>query len=173
MFWIIIPLFHYSILGLFHPQGFNHIHFSSPSGRDETCTNGGKHHYQPGFDEAPERDGELNGPSKGLFIDNVDEKNGEEKTADEAQDVAEKTNHPRLDQRRLLDLLSKCTHSPDDSDIPLPINDQCIQGVDNSKNGHDDGDELKGIGDGEGLIKDLQDFFTQFAMGDHKEAIRF
>ena len=71
--------------------------------------------------------------------------------------MAEKPNHPRLDQGRLLNLPSKCAHGPDDSDIPLPIDDQGIQGVDNSKNGYDDGDELKGIGDGESLVKDLQD----------------
>ncbi len=87
--------------------------------------------------------------------------------------MAEKTDHPCLDQGGLLNLLSKCTHGPDDSNIPLPVDDQGIQGVDDSKNCHDDGDKLKGIGDGKGLVKDLQDFLPQFAMGDHKEAIRF
>jgi len=86
--------------------------------------------------------------------------------------MAEKTDHPRLDQGGLLNLLSKCTHGPDDPDIPLPVDDQGIQGVDDSKNGHDDGDKLKGIGDGESLVKDLQDLIPHFAMGDHEEAIR-
>jgi hypothetical protein len=114
------------MLGLFHPQGFHHIHFSSPSGRDKACSDGGEHYYQPGLDETAKRNGELNGPSKGLFIDDVDEKNGEEKATEETQDMAEKTDHPRLDQGCLLDLLSKCTHGPDDSDIPLSIDDQSI-----------------------------------------------
>lgn len=87
--------------------------------------------------------------------------------------MAKKPDHPCLDQSGLLDLLSECTHGPDDPDIPLPVDDQGVQGVDDSKNGHDDGDEFEGIGDGKGLVKDLQDLISQFAMGDHKEAIGF
>ena len=87
--------------------------------------------------------------------------------------MAEKTDHPCLDQGGLLNLPSKGTHCPEDPDIPLPVDDQGIQGVDDSKKGHDDGDEFEGIGDGKGLVKDLQDLISQFAMGDHKEAIGF
>jgi hypothetical protein len=108
-----------------------------------------------------------------LFIDDVDEKNGKKKTAEEAEDMAEKTDHPCLDQSGLLNLSSERTHCPDDSNIPLPFDDQGIQGVDDSKNGHDDSDKFKGIGDGKGLVKDLQNLIPQFTMGDHKEAIRF
>ena len=86
--------------------------------------------------------------------------------------MAEKTDHPRLDQRGLLNLPSECAHGSDDPDIPLPFDDQGIQGIDDSKNGHDDGDEFKGIGDGKGLVKDLQNLVSQFTVGDHKEAIR-
>ena len=87
--------------------------------------------------------------------------------------MAEKTDHPCLDQSGLLNLSSERTHCPDDSDIPLPFDDQGIQGVDDSKNGHDDSDKFKGIGDGKGLVKDLQNLIPQLTMGDHKEAIRF
>ena len=86
--------------------------------------------------------------------------------------MAEKTDHPSLDQRGLLNLLSECAHGADDPNIPPPFDDQGIQGIDDSKNGYDDGDEFKGIGNGKGLVKDLQNLVSQFTMRDNKEAIR-
>ena len=169
----IIPPFHYSILGLFHPQRFYHIHFSSPSGWNETGADRSEHDHQPGLYQTPNRNGELNGPSEGLFVNDVNEKNGEEKTTEKAEDMAEETDHPCLDQRGLLNLSSGRTYCPEDPDIPLSFDDQGIQGVDNSKNSHNDGDEFKGISDGKSLVKDLQNLISQFPMGDHKEAIRF
>ena len=87
--------------------------------------------------------------------------------------MAEKADHPRLDQRGLLDLSPERTYSPDDPDVPLSFDDQGIQRVDNSEDGHEDGDKFQGIGDGKGLVKDPQNLFSQFPMGDDKEAIRF
>lgn len=87
--------------------------------------------------------------------------------------MAEKADHSCLDEGGLLNLPLEGAHSPDDPDIPLPFDDQGIQGVDDSKNGHDDGDELEGIGNGKGLVEDLQNLPSQFTVGDHKEAIRF
>lgn len=78
--------------------------------------------------------------------------------------MAEETDHPCLNQGGLPNLLLECAHGPDDSDIPLPFDDQGVQGIDDSKNGHDDGDELKGIGDGKGLIEDLQNLISQLTM---------
>ena len=87
--------------------------------------------------------------------------------------MAEKTDHSCLDEGSLLNLPLERAHGPDDPDIPLPFDDQGVQGIDDSENGHDNGDEFKGIGNGKGLIEDLQNLFSQFTMGDHKEAIRF
>jgi hypothetical protein len=170
----ITPPIHYSILNSssFHPQRFDHVHFSGPPGRDEARADRGDHNHQPGLYQTPDRDGKLNSPSKGLFVNDVNEKDRKEKPADEAENMAEKANHPCLDQGGLLDLPPECTHRPDDSDIPLSFDNQGIQGIDDSKNGHNDGDEFKGISDGKGLVKDLQNLFSQFPMGDHKEAIR-
>jgi len=84
--------------------------------------------------------------------------------------MAEKADHSCLDEGGLLNLPLECAHSPDNPDIPLPFNDQ---GIDDSKNGHDDGDELKSIGNGKGLVEDLQNLLSQFTVGNHKEAIRF
>jgi len=85
--------------------------------------------------------------------------------------MAEKADHPRLNEGGLLNLPLECAHGPDDPDIPLPFDDQGVQGIDDSENGHDDGDEFKGIGDGKGLVEDLQDLLSQFPVRDHKEAV--
>ena len=94
-------------------------------------------------------------PAEGLFVNDINEKDGEEKTTEETEDVAKKTDHPCFDQDRFMNLPSGGTHGPEDPDVPLPVDDQGVQGIDDPEDGDDDSDEFEGIGDGKRLIKDF------------------
>ena len=95
-----------------------------------------------------------------MFVDHIDEKKGEEKAGDEAEDVTEKTDHPGFDQYGLFDLLSRCPYGPENSDISLPFHDQGVEGTDNSEEGNKEGDQLERISDRKGLIEDLENFIS-------------
>jgi hypothetical protein len=64
------------------------------------------------------------------------------------------------------------SHCPENPDIPLSFYDQGVQGIDDPENGHNDRNEFEGVGDGESLVKDFENFIPQFTVGDHKKPIR-
>ena len=76
----------------------------------------------------------------------MNEKEGEEKTAEQTEDEAEKADHSCLDQHYLLDLPSEGPDGSEDSNVPLPFNDQCIQGIDDPEDGYEDCNQFKGVG---------------------------
>ena len=101
----------------------------------------------------------------------MDEEQRQEEAGKEPEEMAEKSYHSRFNQDGLLDLLPKPAHGSQNTNIPLSLNDQGVQGVDDSQEGDKDGDELKRISNGKSLVKDLKDFVSQFAMGDDKDLI--
>ena len=82
-------------------------------------------------------------PSKGLPVDHIDEENREEKATEEPQDEAKKPDHSCLDQYGLLNLPSEPTDRSKYPDVPLPLDHQGVERIDDPEEGHDDGDQLE------------------------------